>query len=455
MASDNTHQPMSGTKRKGAPASSPSSSEEDDDESRSEVERLNWTEQPDECFLSDYRIEIRVRGSEQVATCYSVHRSVLSVGAKTSGYFVRIFQNENFAESRTKVSYIELHELAARAFPAMLDYLYSPSDALDIAHDNAAALHHLGQYFGIASLRKRARQFWKDSMTIAQCGTYYGHAKIFQDDKLVQAVVKKCCQDFDDIETDSHLFAVSDVHLWLEILKENAGLPDVFLCSLIASFCLDRQNEMDAETFTKLTREELLPVVGSEAALHLLKLEKIFYLLHDTNTLSALQERCVEALAKSWKDSDSSKVAKFLAEEVNPLVMSQVLMLTTERAKNELQEAERKFNGLRGVLPKEIVVAGAGIAAVNGVYGRTRFFNNAPVYALQAAWNDEPTRFEIFLQHADGASDLFWWISSGTNCFYGVCHVGQDVVLPPGSGWFWTGDGINPSPTLTFRYDNA
>jgi hypothetical protein len=70
------------------------------------------------------------------------------------------------------------------------------------------------------------------------------------------------------------MFLVSEKEFWMIALKENNGSLSSSLCSLVALSA--PSNDLDSEIFVQLTNEKLLPVVGFEAALCLLQLEKDF-----------------------------------------------------------------------------------------------------------------------------------------------------------------------------------
>ena len=126
--------------------------------------RLDWRMDPEESF-SDWTIAVSVVGGhdrsehKRKTIHYHVHRNMLSIGPKRCDYFARLFKNNKgnnkgggsgsgFKENRSKISRVQLHPLAAKAFPILLDYLYSWDDTLDVTCKNAAALRFLGTYFG-------------------------------------------------------------------------------------------------------------------------------------------------------------------------------------------------------------------------------------------------------------------------------------------------------------------
>ena len=127
---------------------------------RTRTSRLNWRMDPEESY-SDWSIEILV--GEKIYRTYHVHKAILSMGSKRSEYFARLFSNKNLKEHEAQRSRIELEELAAKAFPVMLDYVYSLwGDKPPMITKNAVILHYLGGYFEVRGLRKKARDFWEE-----------------------------------------------------------------------------------------------------------------------------------------------------------------------------------------------------------------------------------------------------------------------------------------------------
>jgi len=127
MSSNKATAPVTASKRKEPPSTS--------DEEEEEV-RLDWRMEPKET-LSDWTIEVVV--DKKTHSTYHTHRVTLSLGSKKSEYFERLFQSENFVEQKTRTSRIELDELAAQAFPVMLDFMYSLWDdsKSPITHENS------------------------------------------------------------------------------------------------------------------------------------------------------------------------------------------------------------------------------------------------------------------------------------------------------------------------------
>ena len=305
-----------------------------------------WSRDPEPTsFLSDYLIETLVNGTTHGR--YRVHRATLVAGTKGCDYFVTLFQNECFEEAKTKTSRIELQPLAADAFPVFLDYLYSEDDELNsCTPENAVALRHLGEYFGMESLRSSALRFCAADMknTSDNYGMYYEHAKIFSDEEILKMLVERCCSvDLPCIPINSGLALVSDAQFWLATLKENNGKPNVWLASLITDFCVINKDDLDADTFFQLTDESALPELPPITGVLLMEIEKRFLPTSSTNLeeLTSIQNRAVEALVKVWRQLDPSE--NWLLERattINPLVASKLMTRTLENAQKAVLRLE-------------------------------------------------------------------------------------------------------------------
>lgn len=119
---------------------------------------LTWR-LPQEESLSDWTVTIHSTGNaaaartEATEAVFHVHTYMLGVGPRRSEYFVRLFQTD-MLESKARASIIHLdHQAAADAFPAMLDFMYDPSeDVAGKTATQAVALRHLASYFGMEEL---------------------------------------------------------------------------------------------------------------------------------------------------------------------------------------------------------------------------------------------------------------------------------------------------------------
>ena len=296
-----------------------------DDEPPSE-EQLDWRQDPVES-LSDWTIEIETVGAHSrsvlddedagsstvLLSHYHVHKSVLAIGARKCEYFARLFlARHSFVETRHSTSRIELHPLAAACFPQFLDYMYGV-DGWNISTESATALHYLGQYFENRRLRWEAKQFWKRDMNFQNLGTYYAHATVFHDAKIIRSVVDACAQNMYKMSPDLSIMQTSTPQLWLDVLRRdpNSCSQSQTTSTVVATFCSIHARVIDKATFEELTSSIHLPHIHVSVALTLMNLERQIASVaadpvvdlssnNNNNSLSNLQERCVASLHQNW-----------------------------------------------------------------------------------------------------------------------------------------------------------
>jgi hypothetical protein len=104
-------------------------------------------------------------------TCvYHVHRSHLSRGPRYSGYFRRLFESDNFRETKEACARFKLSSDMASEFPAFLDYLYGvgerndPRSVLHLTYSQPWCLAKLADYFDVESLLQLATDRCADQM---------------------------------------------------------------------------------------------------------------------------------------------------------------------------------------------------------------------------------------------------------------------------------------------------
>lgn len=134
------------------------------------IPALKWSRKPGE-FLADFLISIKTSGTGDPPMTYYVHKHVLSVGTKGGAYFVKLFRED------AEISSMDLRPKAARAFPAMLDFVYSQEDELQISPANTFGLLELGHFFGIPALTKKVLDFCECSISMDLCETWYEDGK--------------------------------------------------------------------------------------------------------------------------------------------------------------------------------------------------------------------------------------------------------------------------------------
>ncbi|CAB9531440.1 nervous system development [Seminavis robusta] len=297
---------------------------------------LKWRGDPDKTY-SDWKIEIvsneeEEAGSSQKVDTYHVHKVTLACGTRKSEYFDRLFQNgDKFQEGVQSISCIELHALAAKAFPDMLDYVYDPRRTLDISIGTAVSLYHLGEYFEIHPLQCDALEFIK-KVDPAICHIMVQHAMIFHNDTIIEAVGELLSEEICEIKP--YYKIVSDVFfppLWLHMSKSmdkryervRKCLRSYYfqiLSSLIAIFVKCHKNALDTATFEELTSEKNMPFFHADSSLLFLEVEEFIRKKEGKEVVvegTVLGKRCARAIAAGDYHSDCTSEKESLWKILN------------------------------------------------------------------------------------------------------------------------------------------
>ena len=282
---------------------------------------LDWRLDPTSSH-SDWTIEIVTKDEEQKPKVveYHVHKVMLTVGPRKSGYFQKICrQDAEFHECTTCSSRIELEKIAADAFPVMLDYLYQQISQVQFQFEtqSATALHFLGQYLDIHALRWDALQFIKNDLSLSKCLHYYSHACILQNKKILGVTVDHCAKQLCEINPTEHpIVATADFQFWIEVLRTYEGTPlaSCHASCLVEHICKEREPNLGA--FNQLTNEDVMPNVDKTAALGLLATEANLVNYGDLSELTSLQKRCIRVLSQSHQQLlGDGEVAPTLAKQ--------------------------------------------------------------------------------------------------------------------------------------------
>ena len=281
-------------------------------------------------------------------TVYHVHKHILAVGSRRSNYFRDLFAVHNSSRSvcsqDAATATFEMDDIAAQAMPILLDYLYDPEGSIAITTENATALHWLGHFFEIRRLRWISKRFLHKDLNNKTCGTYYEHARILKDEKLLKTVSKYCVKHIESINCTSRLIHVPEPDLWLRIFRQNTITNEFsrHMSQMIAEFC--KHNQVDADSFSQLTCETYLPVIHGEAALTLIEVESKI-VQPDPSSLTSLQERCIRALVRQWETAElTTDRSMSVLQQQSPLVLTSLL---TQAIKVVRQDKEKSGKAYR------------------------------------------------------------------------------------------------------------
>jgi hypothetical protein len=293
-----------------------------------EPTKFYWRGDPDETF-SDWKIEIVAASKsnngakseagndgnkenaiqrENVTATYHVHKYVLAYGPRSSDYLAKLFRNTIYSkEIKSCTTRIVLEPLAAKVFPCMLEFMYGPANELQISIEEATALHYLGDYFEIHSLRQCVQNYCETYMTLETVLTFYEHATILSDGTILDLVATLLAKDILKIHPNSSLLTKIQPPVWLAMVDALPGAGCVpcqrntrRLSRLVLEVATQHKDTMTYLSFQRLTDANKMPCVDPSVAVELCELENHFQrrVGIEYNGLCSLQKRCSIALSE-------------------------------------------------------------------------------------------------------------------------------------------------------------
>ena len=245
-----------------------------------EVPTLSWSLDPNKNFVDwtivvtsmpssgEDSVTMEMSGNEEgpskkaktdsETTTYYVHKAILGLGPRSSSYFRNLFSTNGMVESVSSESRLELHPSAAKAFPAMLDFMYAnPLSArnrgIDVAAttETAVALRHLATYFDIPSLIHYVNSFIEKDMNKGNIHIYVDEAQMYHDETVVNQTMAIASKNW------RNLFISEDAkswksHIYLNILDEGRHAK-LFRMSMVSS----SESYDELRRFKRLTNESV------------------------------------------------------------------------------------------------------------------------------------------------------------------------------------------------------
>ena len=357
------------------------STDGDDGVSKAEREAvLSWRGDPLQTF-SDWTIIVAT--SEFDSKTYHVHKSILSVGPRSSRYFSRLFlegsNRYNQSQSSTR---IELDEQDADTFPLFLDFMYDTcpdadddeSLTLNVNDDfstlNAVSLRHLARVFDCEGLMLAVNKFIQKDLSLKTGPVYLIQAHLYRDDRLIESAKRLCIENF------SRLDIRSITRLPLELFKsvmtavfertanshelsvEEEEALSCHLSEVVCQYFEKHPDRMTVRLLLELTNENVMPKIASEPAIGFTALARELNpreIKPDSDEwrgLVALCQRCAQAVVGEygWKDFNiASALEEYLhgpcASEGSTTKLDSLLFATSfaaalERAQNDFQSVD-------------------------------------------------------------------------------------------------------------------
>lgn len=154
--------------------------------------------------FSDWKLQIKIRDDSEkkvnaigdvrnssnfIEKMYHVHRNILAIGERRSGYFANLLHYG--IDDGNQCSSIELSSRGVDYFPDLLDFMYS-SKAFAITTRNAIALLFLSQSFQVVALEARVKVFIENDIKLDNFGYYMSDALHFSDETIAIKIISTC-----------------------------------------------------------------------------------------------------------------------------------------------------------------------------------------------------------------------------------------------------------------------
>lgn len=124
----------------------------------------------------------------------------------------------------------------------------------------------------------------------------------------------------------------------------------------------------------------------------------------------------------------------------------------------------RLYDDVQKYQPEYILVQGAGLDVINGIYRREGTFENAGKYIKRGIWKSVEESFSLFRCNVSN-NTKHWYISivppgvqPGTSTdidFYSAPMNEQDPEIPPDQGWTKAMEGQSPPPSVSIPRDES
>ena len=357
------------------------STEGDDDVSKVEKEAaLSWRGDPLHTF-SDWTIIVAT--SELDSRIYHVHKTILSVGPRSSRYFSRLFMEgcNRYNQSRSSTR-IELDEQDADSFPLFLDFIYDTSpDAnddesltLNVNEDfstlNAVSLRHLARVFDCEGLMLAVNKFIQKDLSLKTGPVYLVQAHLYQDDRLIESAKRLCIENFSRLETRSITRLPLELFksIMASVIERSKSSHDIsveeedalsyHLSEVVCQYFEKHPDRMSVNLLLELTNENVMPKISSEPAIGFTALARelnpreIKPDSDEWSGLVALCQRCARAVVGEygWKDFNiSSALEEYLygpcasdgsLKKIDSLLFATSFAAALERAQSDYQSVD-------------------------------------------------------------------------------------------------------------------
>jgi hypothetical protein len=363
------------------------SAEGDDDVSKADMTQpLSWRGDP-HMTHSDWTIVVAT--SEFDSRTYHVHKSILSVGPRSSKYFANLFMEQGHVYNQSQTTRIELDDQDADSFPLLLDFMYNTSmadgsddDSLslvvgdDFTTSNAVSLRHLSRVFDCEGLMLAVNKFIQKDLSLKTGPLYLSQAYLYQDERLIESAKRLCIENFAHLETRAitrlplPLFRGIIVAVLersktsIDFKTEEEETLSYQLSEVVCQYFEKHPKLLTAALLLELTNESIMPRIASEPAIGFTALAReldpqdIPPGSDEWNGLVALCQRCARAVVSEygWKDFNvTSALEEYVhgpcaiagGSKMDSLLFATSFAAALERAQNDYKTVNKGSSGIK------------------------------------------------------------------------------------------------------------
>ena len=280
----------------GAPEHTAGSASEED-------EKLSWRSDPLESH-SDWTVVVKVERDAKQAVSeanskYTVHKNTLGFGPRKSEYFATIFQT-NLKEGAAQESELVLPRSAADVFPVVLDFMYRSGDEIEkrpLSAFQTTAIMHLADRLRIKALFKAISSVIQAHLQPQTALVYAREAAKYRLDKLVDAAVSVCAENFDELVLFEDDFGLLPTSLYSRIASATSCASEPKSICITRYICKTKEM-VDRPLFQKLCCG--LSDISPCSAVQLLRLACDREILPGSGQQN-ISDLCIRDAAKAWK----------------------------------------------------------------------------------------------------------------------------------------------------------
>jgi hypothetical protein len=286
---------------------------------------LSWRLNPTES-MSDWTIVVRHAETDQV-DLYHVHKNILAVGPRKSE-----FLKAEFTQQSNSNTQLTLPSVAARAFPAFLDFCYSPTGSLKITVTNATGLRHLSSTLAAKALHKRVLKFFMKTMSLKTVTQYYKDVVMVGDLAILRNLANflaKYILKIDSIE----VLLICTPTFWSYVLTsvELDNDKKQSKASLLLASYIQMHPNLTASDYRLLLldNKNTLKNIHYDAAMTYLQLSAQM----PPDNKAALETICIQQLVANWQVCENVDLET--CTKLSPNVLAQLYLHTLEQARQD------------------------------------------------------------------------------------------------------------------------